>query len=135
MNSINLVTESAQKPGPDANADTAAGGIAYKIPETSSQWAKKCKHCYLQLTINPTKTPSFPIIFCTTRVKFFVSVHVAFTMLYEAVVTEVWAFNSPVLSYQDTFDNGLLEISPVKLTVSLSFIICRGLIFMVGWSE
>lgn len=59
MNSINLVTESAQKPGPDANADTTAGGIAYKIPETSSQWAKNVNTATYSWQLIPPKLRLF----------------------------------------------------------------------------
>lgn len=90
----------------------------------------------LQLTINSTTDVALlPTPLLTTRVKFCVSIHVALFIKKEAVVTEVWVFNSSVLLYQDTFDNGLPEIYRVNMTVSLSFTICNGLFSMAGWSK
>lgn len=89
-----------------------------------------------QFTINSTIAVAvLPTPLLTTRVKFFVSIHVALSMMNEAVVTKVWVFNSSVLLYQDALDNGLLEIFLVKMTFTLSFTICNCLLSMVGWSK
>lgn len=89
-----------------------------------------------QFTISSTTAVTvFPTPLLTTRVKFFVSMQVALSMMNAVVATEVWVFNSSVLLYQDTFDNGLLEIIRVMVTFSLSFTICNGLLSMVGVSK
>lgn len=86
-------------------------------------------------TSSTTAVTMLPTPLLTTRVKFFVSMQVALSMVNVVVVTEVWVFNSSVLLYQDTFDNGLLEIFRVIVTFSLSFTICSGLLSMVGVSK
>lgn len=68
------------------------------------------------VTVRPT-----PLL--TTRVKFFVSMQVALSMVNVVVATDNWVFNSSVLLYQDTSDSGLLEIFRVIVTFSLSFTI------------
>lgn len=64
-----------------------------------------------------------------------VSVHVALSMVNEAVFTDVWVINRSVVLYQDTFDNGLLKISRVIVIMSLSFTSCNGLFSMTGGSK
>lgn len=86
-------------------------------------------------TSSTTAVTMLPTPLLTTRVKFFVSMQVALSMVNVVVVTEIWVFNSSVLLYQDTFDNGLLEIFRVIVTFSLSFTICSGLLSMVGVSK
>lgn len=86
-------------------------------------------------TSSTTAVTMLPTPLLTTRVKFFVSMQVALSMVNVVVVTEVWVFNSSVSLYQDTFDNGLLEIFRVIVTFSLSFTICSGLLSMVGVSK
>lgn len=86
-----------------------------------------------QFTINSTTVVAMlPTPLLATRVKFCVSMQVAFSMVNVVDGTEVWVFNSFVLLYQDTFDNGLLEIFRVNMTVSLSFTIANGLFSMTG---
>ena len=74
-----------------------------------------------------------------TTVKFFVSVHFAFCMLY-FVHTEVFEvstvsdFNNIVPSNHDTFDKGLLKISRLNSIVSVSFTTITSLISINGLS-
>lgn len=89
-----------------------------------------------QFTISSTTAVTVsPTPLLTTRVKFFVLKQVALSMMNAVVATEVSVFNSSVFLYQDTFDNGLLEIFRVIVTFSLSFNICNGLLSMVGVSK
>lgn len=89
-----------------------------------------------QFTISSTTAVTVsPTPLLTTRVKFFVSMQVALSMMNAVVATEVSVFNSSVFLYQDTFDNGLLEIFRVIVTFSLSLNICNGLLSMVGVSK
>ena len=78
-------------------------------------------HVYLQLTINSISEETF---LCTTllavKVKFFVSVHLAFAMTKLVVFTVISDFNKFGPSYQDTFDKGLLSITLVRITLLLS---------------
>lgn len=77
-----------------------------------------------QFTISSTTAVTVrPTPLLTTRVKFFVSMQVALSMVNVVVATDNWVFNSSVLLYQDTSDSGLLEIFRVIVTFSLSFTI------------
>lgn len=70
-----------------------------------------------------------------TRVKFFVSVHNAFSMTNVAFFTEFSVFNSSDPLYQETFDNGLLIISLASMTLSLSFTMVLGFPTISGLSN
>lgn len=90
------------------------------------------EHLYLQLTINSTKSVTFPPIpLLVTTVKFLVSVHRAETTLNEDVILCVnisemifsCVESNSLLSYQVTLDKGLLVIVSDSVTKSLSFTI------------
>lgn len=90
---------------------------------------------YSQLTINSTKDVAFhSFALLATRVKFFVSVHLAFSIIMCVVLTEVSVFKRSSPSYQETLDKGLLKILRVNSTLSDSFTIVRGFPKIVGLS-
>lgn len=79
------------------------------------------EHVYLQLTINSISEETFLCItLLAVKVKFFVSVHLAFAMTKLVVFTVISDFNKFGPSYQDTFDKGLLSITLVRITLLLS---------------
>lgn len=91
---------------------------------------------YLQLTNNSTDTSSaFPTPLLAFTVKFFVSVHKAFSMVNDAVDTEVSLLNSSVPLSHDALAKGLLVIFPINVTFSLSLTYCFFKMSMVGWSK
>lgn len=77
---------------------------------------------YLQLTISSANDVTFLCnALLAVRVKFLVSVHLVFSMMKVVVFTAISDFNNCRPSYQETFANGLLEISLVSTTLSVSF--------------
>lgn len=90
----------------------------------------------LQFTISSTNVVTlFPTPLLAITVYFLVSVHLVFSMVYVVVWTVDSVYNSCVPLCQDAFDKGLLIISRVKVTDSLSFIVCTNLPSVVGLSK
>ena len=68
------------------------------------------------------------------RVKFLVSVHLVSSMMKLVVLTAISDFNNCAPSYQETFANGLQEISLVSTTLSVSFTTMKSRSTMDGLS-
>lgn len=60
-------------------------------------------------------------ILLALSVKFFVSAHEAFCIVRLAIVTEVCVFKSSAPLYQEMLDKGLLSITRISTTLSVSF--------------
>ena len=91
---------------------------------------------YLQLTISSTNDDTFfSTALLTLSVKFLVSVHEAFFIVRLAIATEVSVFKSSAPSYQEMSDKGLLSISRISSTLSVSFTMVLVFSWITGLSD